>query len=110
MDEQLLKDFLATAQADNYNWDVIMPKFPELADINLQVLKDYAETAIQKNYDYATINPLFPELFSAQDVKKKTIRNHYWKVVYWSLLHPLRFLKALKLSRHLKVHLLQVKI
>jgi hypothetical protein len=71
MDEQLLKDFLATAQADNYNWDVIMPKFPELADINLQVLKDYAETAIQKNYDYETINPLFPELFSAQDVKKK---------------------------------------
>ena len=71
MDEQLLKDFLATAQADNYNWDVIMPKFPELADINLQVLKDYSETAIKKNYDYATINPLFPELFSAQDVKKK---------------------------------------
>ena len=71
MDEQLLKDFLATAQADKYNWDVIMPKFPELADIDLQVLKDYAETAIQRNYEYETINPLFPEIFSAQDVKKK---------------------------------------
>ena len=71
MDEQLLKDFLATAQADKYNWDVIMPKFPELADIDLQVLKDYAETAIQRNYEYETINPLFPELFSVEDVKKK---------------------------------------
>ena len=71
MDEQLLKDFLATAQADKYNWDVIMPKFPELADIDLQVLKDYAETAIQRNYEYETINPLFPEIFSVEDVKKK---------------------------------------
>ena len=51
MDEQLLKDLLDTAEADDYNWDVIMPKFPELADVDIQILKDYAETAIQKNYD-----------------------------------------------------------
>ena len=64
MDEQLLKDFLATAEANEYNWDTIMPKFPELANVDLQLLKDYTETAIQKNYDYDVVNPLFPELFS----------------------------------------------
>ena len=72
MDEQLLKDLLATAQKNQYDWDVIMPKFPELANVDLQVLKDYAETAKQKNYDYGVINPLFPELFSEDPSKKKT--------------------------------------
>ena len=43
MDEQLLKDLLATAEADDYNWDVIMPKFPEIADVDIQILKDYSE-------------------------------------------------------------------
>ena len=71
MDEQLLKDLLATAQENQYDWDVIMPKFPELANVDLQVLKDYAETAKQKNYDYGVINPLFPELFSEDPSKKK---------------------------------------
>ena len=71
MDEQLLKDLLATAQKNQYDWDVIMPKFPELANVDLQVLKDYAETAKQKNYDYGVINPLFPELFSEDPSKKK---------------------------------------
>jgi len=73
MDEQLLKDFLATAQADQYDWEVIMPKFPELADVDLQVLKDYAETAKQNNYDYAITNPLFPELFPQDPLKKKDV-------------------------------------
>ena len=45
MDEQLLKDFLETAKQNQYNWDVIMPKFPELEGIDLQLLKDYTETA-----------------------------------------------------------------
>lgn len=71
MDEQLLKDLLATAQENNYDWGVIIPKFPELANVDLQVLKDYAETAKQKNYDYEVINPLFPELFSEDPLKKK---------------------------------------
>ena len=73
MDEQLLKDFLATAQANKYDWEVIMPKFPELADVDLQVLKDYAETAKQNNYDYAVTNPLFPELFPQDPLKKKDV-------------------------------------
>ena len=70
MDEQLLKDLLATAQAHNYNWSVIMPKFPELKDVELQVLKDYTATAEAYNYDYSVINPKFPELFT-EPVKKK---------------------------------------
>ena len=86
MDEQLLKDLLATAEANDYNWDVIMPKFPELADVDIQILKDYAETAIQKNYDYNVINPLFPELFSKGSQKKKEMGNQVEKLVYWSLL------------------------
>lgn len=61
MNEQLLKDFLATAKKDNYNWDVILPKFPELKDYDLQLLKDYAATAKKDNYDYSIINPKFPE-------------------------------------------------
>ena len=71
MDEQLLKDLLATAEANQYNWELIMPKFPELADVDLQLLKDYAETAKQRDYDYEVINPLFPELFSEEPLKKK---------------------------------------
>ena len=65
MDEQLLKDFIATAQAYNYNYDVVMPKFPELRGIELQVLKDYIATAEANNYNYAVVNPKFPEIFGS---------------------------------------------
>ena len=71
MEEQLLKDLLATAQKYNYDWEIVMQKFPELADVDLQVLKDYAQTAKENNYDYEVVNPKFPELFSAAPVKKK---------------------------------------
>ncbi len=63
MDEQLLKDLLATAEANNWNWDVVMPKFPELEGVDLQLLKDYAATAKANNYDYSVVNPKFPEFF-----------------------------------------------
>ena len=63
MDEQLLKDFLATAEANNWNWDVVMPAFPELEGVDLQLLKDYAATAKANNYDYSVVNPKFPEFF-----------------------------------------------
>ena len=62
-DEQILKDFIATAQANNYNYDVVMPKFPELEGYDLQVLKDYIATAEANEYDYGVVNPKFPELF-----------------------------------------------
>ena len=63
MDEQLLKDLLATAEANNWNWDVVMPKFPELEEVDLQLLKDYAETVKANNYDYSSVTPKIPELF-----------------------------------------------
>ena len=39
MEEQVLKDLIATSEALDYNWDEILPKFPELEGIELQVLK-----------------------------------------------------------------------
>jgi hypothetical protein len=72
MDKQLLKDFLETAKQNNYDYDVVMPLFPELEGVDLQLLKDYAETAEQNNYDYDVVNSLFPELFEVEaEVKKK---------------------------------------
>ena len=62
MEEQVLKDLIATSESLGYNWDEIMPKFPELEGIELQVLKDYVETAKAYDYDYDVINPKFPEL------------------------------------------------
>ncbi len=98
MEEQLLKDLLETAKANNYNWDVIMPKFPELKDVDLQLLKDYTETAIKYDYDYDVINPKFPEFFGKEtEVEKKTkiqsllqknlnrVQLHLkkWKILHW---------------------------
>ena len=37
MDEQLLKDLVATAQNYDYNWEVITPKFPELEGYDVQL-------------------------------------------------------------------------
>ena len=61
MNEQVLKDLVATAQANEYSWDTITPKFPELANFDEQVLKDYVATAEQDGYDYAKVNAKFPE-------------------------------------------------
>ena len=69
-DEQILKDFIATAQANNYNYDVVMPKFPELEGYDLQVLKDYIATAEANEYDYGVVNPKFPELFGEKKKRR----------------------------------------
>ena len=71
MDEQVLKDLIATAQANNYNWDIIIPKFPELNGYDPQLLKDYVATAENYEYDYSVINPKFPEFFPTEEVVKK---------------------------------------
>lgn len=62
MNEQLLKDFIATAEAYNYDWNTIFGKFPELQGYDQQVLKDYVATAQANGYNYAVVNPKFPEL------------------------------------------------
>ena len=61
MNEQLLKDLVETAKVDDYNWDIVLAKFPELGDYDVQLLKDYVETATQDNYDYSVVNSKFPE-------------------------------------------------
>ena len=71
MNEQLLKDLVATAQSDGYDWDTVVSKFPELKDYDLQVLKDYVATAEEYNYDYSVVNPKFPE-FEVAEVKDES--------------------------------------
>jgi hypothetical protein len=69
--EQLLKDYVATANNPKYggDWAVVNSKFPELKDYDDQLLKDYVATANNKEYksDWGVINSKFPEL----DLKKK---------------------------------------
>ena len=89
MDEQLLKDLLATARANNFNWDVIMPKFPELKGVDLQLLKDYAATAEANNYDYSVVNPKFQH------------KQHHHQQV--SVLHRIQ-----KLKRRISLRMVQV--
>lgn len=67
MNEQVLKDLVATAQKYNYNWSVIIPKFPELKQYNSQLLKDYVATAEKYKYNYSVVNGKFPEF----NLKKK---------------------------------------
>ena len=72
MNEQLLKDFIATAQKYNYNWNTVFGKFPELKGYDQQLLKDYVATAEKNNYDYGVVNSKFPELgFNQEPLKKK---------------------------------------
>ena len=71
MNEQLLKDFIATAQKYNYNWNKAFGLFPELNGYNQQVLKDYVATAEKYNYDYGVVNSKFPELGFGEPSKKK---------------------------------------
>lgn len=81
--EQLLKDYVATAQARNYDWEVVNSKFPEIDDLIKsmglpssvakpkieQLLKDYVATAEKREYDWALVNSKFPEFFP--ELKKK---------------------------------------
>jgi len=69
MNEQLLKDLVATAQQDNYNWDVVLDKFPELSEYDPQLLKDYTATVEKEDYNYEVANSKFPE-FKFEEVEK----------------------------------------
>lgn len=74
--DQLLKDFVATAQNYGYDYDVIMPKFPEFEGYDVEMLKGYVSKVEELNqgtdvYDYTEANAAFPELF-AQKKKDET--------------------------------------
>lgn len=73
MNEQILKDFVATAKKYNYNWGTVFNKFPELKGYNQQVLKDYVATAEKNNYNYGVVNQKFPELQSKKQPLKKKV-------------------------------------
>ena len=72
MNEQILKDFVATAQKYNYDWAAVLGKFPELANYDPQVLKDYVATSENNNYNWGAVNSKFPELFGEQAAQQST--------------------------------------
>lgn len=72
MDEQLLKDFVATAESDNYDWNKIFNKFPELQGYDQQLLKDYVATAQRDGYNYSVSNAKFPEFGLFQSSQQTT--------------------------------------
>ena len=66
--EQLLKDFVASAQKYGYDYHVIMPKFPEFEGYDVEMLKGYVSKVEEMNqgsdvYDYTEANSAFPDLF-----------------------------------------------
>ncbi len=60
---QRLKDLVITSEEYNYDWDIVMTKFPEFQRIDLQLLKNYTATAKKLQFNYDQINLEFPELF-----------------------------------------------
>ena len=76
--DQLLKDFVATAQKYGYDYDVVMPKFPEFEGYDVEMLKGYVSKVEELNqgssvYDYTEANAAFSELFAQK--KKRRDRN-----------------------------------
>lgn len=67
MNEQILKDLVATSVKYQHDWDIVFGKFPELQSYDKQLLKDYVATAVDDNYNWETVNKKFPEFgFGAQ--------------------------------------------
>ena len=66
MNEQLLKDYVATVQSGNHaDYDSVNAKFPEFNDVDPQVLKDYVATVSSgKHGSWSEVNSKFPEFSS----------------------------------------------
>ena len=66
MNEQLLKDYVATVQSGNHaDYDSVNAKFPEFNDVDPQILKDYVATASSGDYSsWSEVNSKFPEFSS----------------------------------------------
>jgi hypothetical protein len=73
--EQLLADYIATAENPKYggDMDIVNSKFPEFKDVDKQLLADYIATAQNPEYggDMDIVNSKFPEFFS--EPKKKDV-------------------------------------
>ena len=66
MNEQLLKDYVATVQSGNHaDYDSVNAKFPEFKDVDPQILKDYVATVDSGEYSsWDEVNAKFPEFSS----------------------------------------------
>ena len=78
MEEQLLKDYVATYLNPKYNgdWDLVNSKFPELSGLDKQLLKDYVATYTNPKYnsDWSVVNSKFPELFQAGETSSEPVK------------------------------------
>ena len=97
--DQLLKDFVATAQKYGYDYDVVMPKFPEFEGYDVEMLKGYVSKVEELNqgssvYDYTEANAAFPELFAQKKKTRPKSHLHRSKLrrrVLWGLRRPWGF-------------------
>ena len=66
MNEQLLKDYVATVQSGNHaDYDSVNAKFPEFNDVDPQILKDYVATVSSGDHSsWSEVNSKFPEFSS----------------------------------------------
>ncbi len=66
MNEQLLKDYVATVQSgDHADYDSVNAKFPEFNDVDPQILKDYVATVSSGDHSsWSEVNAKFPEFSS----------------------------------------------
>ena len=70
---QVLADFVETARNDDFNLNITLTKFPELAQVDNQLLADFVETARNDNFDLNVTLPKFPEITGvSQEDKERT--------------------------------------
>ena len=72
MDNQLLKDYVATANSGKYQSnDEVYSKFPEFSDVDPQVLNDYVATANSGKYESVDkLNEKFPEFSTPPETEE----------------------------------------
>lgn len=83
--KQSLKDFVATSNSGKYSDEkVLMSKFPELKDYDVNSLRDYVATSNSGKYKSEDeLNSKFPELFSVKkkDESQSTYRKNLLELV-----------------------------
>ena len=78
MDNQLLKDYVATANSGKYQSnDEVYSKFPEFSDVDPQVLNDYVATANSGKYESVDkLNEKFPEFNTPSEPEVKETKEN----------------------------------
>ena len=71
--KNVLLSLVETARQDNFNMDVVMPKFPELQQVDQNLLMSFVETARRDNYQMDMVFAKFPEITGiGQEDKEQT--------------------------------------